>query len=57
LILDHVQLAMPEGGEAEARTFFVELLGMEEERKPATLARRLLVSVPTPITSSSTTRA
>ena len=38
--IDHVQLAMPEGGEPEARAFFVGLLGMREEAKPAELAAR-----------------
>ncbi len=38
--IDHVQLAMPEGGEPEAREFFVGLLGMREEAKPAELAAR-----------------
>lgn len=40
LQLDHVQLAMPAGQEAAARGFFVELLGMREEPKPAALASR-----------------
>lgn len=38
--LDHVQLAMPPGGEAEARTFYVDLLGLREVPKPAPLAAR-----------------
>ena len=38
--IDHVQLAMPPGGEAEARSFFVELLGFEEIPKPPRLAVR-----------------
>ncbi|SHI80414.1 VOC family protein [Wenxinia saemankumensis] len=38
--LDHVQLAMPEGGEDAARAFFVGLLGMAEVEKPAALAGR-----------------
>jgi len=38
--LDHVQLAMPPGGEAEARRFYGELLGMEEVAKPSSLAAR-----------------
>lgn len=33
--LDHVQLAMPVGGEAQARAYFVDLLGMLERPKPA----------------------
>ena len=38
--IDHVQLAAPPGCEAEARRFFVELLGLQELRKPALLAVR-----------------
>jgi catechol 2,3-dioxygenase-like lactoylglutathione lyase family enzyme len=40
LAIDHVQLAIPLGGEAKARWFFVEVLGMREEQKPAELAAR-----------------
>ncbi len=36
--LDHVQLAIPAGGEDEARRFFVGLLGMREVPKPANLS-------------------
>lgn len=36
--LDHVQLAIPPGGEDEARWFFAGLLGMVEVEKPATLS-------------------
>ncbi|EAQ27888.1 hypothetical protein NAP1_09847 [Erythrobacter sp. NAP1] len=36
--LDHVQLAIPEGGEDEAREFFAGLLGMREVPKPANLS-------------------
>ncbi|GAA0273251.1 VOC family protein [Alteraurantiacibacter aestuarii] len=36
--LDHVQLAMPAGGEARARAFYVGVLGMAELPKPAHLA-------------------
>jgi catechol 2,3-dioxygenase-like lactoylglutathione lyase family enzyme len=36
--LDHVQLAIPEGGEDEARRFFGGLLGMTEVPKPANLS-------------------
>jgi catechol 2,3-dioxygenase-like lactoylglutathione lyase family enzyme len=35
--LDHVQLAMPEGGEAAARRFYGELLGLAEVAKPEPL--------------------
>ncbi|WP_373355235.1 VOC family protein [Pseudoroseicyclus sp. CXY001] len=38
--LDHVQIAIPEGGEALARGFWVALLGMEELAKPEALAGR-----------------
>ena len=40
LALDHVQLAMPAGGEAAARDFFGDLLGLPEIAKPAELAAR-----------------
>jgi catechol 2,3-dioxygenase-like lactoylglutathione lyase family enzyme len=40
LALDHVQLAMPAGREAEARAFYVGVLGLVERAKPANLARR-----------------
>jgi catechol 2,3-dioxygenase-like lactoylglutathione lyase family enzyme len=38
--LDHVQLAMPEGGEERAREFYHGALGIPEVAKPAYLARR-----------------
>ena len=38
--VDHVQLAMPPGGEALARTFFGDLLGIPEVPKPPELAKR-----------------
>ena len=38
--IDHVQLAAPEGCEAEARNFFAGLLGMPEITKPEALAAR-----------------
>jgi catechol 2,3-dioxygenase-like lactoylglutathione lyase family enzyme len=38
--VDHVQLAMPPGGEGEARAFYGELLGLTEQPKPAELAAR-----------------
>lgn len=38
--IDHVQLAMPEGGEDGARAFYGGLLGMDEVPKPPNLARR-----------------
>ena len=40
LALDHVQLAMPSGGEDAARAFYAGLLGMREQEKPDNLARR-----------------
>lgn len=36
--LDHVQLAMPEGGEDRARAFYAGVLGMTERPKPDHLA-------------------
>ena len=38
--IDHVQLAAPPGGEAAARRFFGEILGLTELPKPAALAAR-----------------
>ena len=38
--LDHVQLAMPAGREAEARAFYTGLLGIPELAKPPALAAR-----------------
>ena len=38
--LDHVQLAMPAGGEDAARIFYSEALGIPEVPKPANLAKR-----------------
>lgn len=38
--LHHVQLAMPRGGEEEARRFYAGVLGFEEVPKPEHLARR-----------------
>jgi catechol 2,3-dioxygenase-like lactoylglutathione lyase family enzyme len=40
LALDHIQLAMPAGREAEARAFYTDLLGIPERPKPPDLARR-----------------
>lgn len=36
--LDHIQLAIPDGGEPQARAFFTGLLGMREVAKPANLS-------------------
>ena len=38
--VDHVQLAMPPGGEASARGFYQAILGLEERPKPPVLAAR-----------------
>ncbi len=38
--LDHIQLAMPAGREAEARAFYGGVLGLREVAKPAPLAAR-----------------
>jgi catechol 2,3-dioxygenase-like lactoylglutathione lyase family enzyme len=38
--LDHVQLAMPTGGEGPARRFYGDILGLQEEAKPPHLAAR-----------------
>lgn len=38
--LDHIQLAMPSGGEDKARAAWQDLLGMKEEVKPEPLASR-----------------
>jgi catechol 2,3-dioxygenase-like lactoylglutathione lyase family enzyme len=40
LRIDHIQLAMPEGREAEARRFYAGLLGLREVAKPPGLAAR-----------------
>ncbi|MEM7701508.1 MAG: VOC family protein [Pseudomonadota bacterium] len=37
--LDHVQLAIAEGGEDEARAFYADLLGLHEVPKPPQLSR------------------
>jgi catechol 2,3-dioxygenase-like lactoylglutathione lyase family enzyme len=38
--LDHVQLAMPPGGEERAEAFYAGLLGLERRPKPEPLAAR-----------------
>jgi catechol 2,3-dioxygenase-like lactoylglutathione lyase family enzyme len=38
--IDHVQLAMPQGKEAEARAFYEDVLGIPEMQKPDNLAAR-----------------
>jgi catechol 2,3-dioxygenase-like lactoylglutathione lyase family enzyme len=40
IALDHVQLAMPPGGEPVARGFYAGLLGLTEIPKPSNLAAR-----------------
>ena len=40
LAIDHVQLAMPPGREADARAFYGTILGFDEVAKPAALAAR-----------------
>jgi catechol 2,3-dioxygenase-like lactoylglutathione lyase family enzyme len=40
LSLDHVQLAIPVGGEDRAREFYTGILGLSEVEKPAPMAGR-----------------
>ena len=40
LALDHVQIAIPPGSDAEARAFYGTLLGLRELDRPAVLAGR-----------------
>jgi len=40
LALDHVQLAMPDGGDASARAFYEGILGLPQVPRPASLANR-----------------
>ncbi|MHB8682015.1 MAG: VOC family protein [Acidimicrobiales bacterium] len=40
IAVDHVQLAMPAGGEDAARAFYETLLGLSEHQKPPVLATR-----------------
>jgi len=40
LRLDHIQLAIPAGGEDKGRAFYAGLLGLGEVEKPANLAGR-----------------
>jgi catechol 2,3-dioxygenase-like lactoylglutathione lyase family enzyme len=40
LAVDHVQLAMPAGHEADARAFYDAILGIPERKKPPELAKR-----------------
>jgi catechol 2,3-dioxygenase-like lactoylglutathione lyase family enzyme len=38
--IDHVQVAIPRGGEERARAFYQDLLGLPEQPKPPELAKR-----------------
>jgi catechol 2,3-dioxygenase-like lactoylglutathione lyase family enzyme len=40
LSIDHIQIAMPAGGEEKARAFYIKLLGFTEIPKPPELAKR-----------------
>jgi catechol 2,3-dioxygenase-like lactoylglutathione lyase family enzyme len=40
LSLDHVQVAIPAGGEDAARSFYIGILGFIEQTKPASMAGR-----------------
>jgi catechol 2,3-dioxygenase-like lactoylglutathione lyase family enzyme len=40
IVLHHVQLAMPQGREDDARSFYVAALGFAEVPKPESLAKR-----------------
>jgi len=40
LSIDHVQMAIPAGGEDSARSFYLDVLGFNEIPKPAELAKR-----------------
>jgi catechol 2,3-dioxygenase-like lactoylglutathione lyase family enzyme len=40
LSIDHVQLAIPRGREAEARSFYAEVLGLREVPKPEAMRAR-----------------
>jgi catechol 2,3-dioxygenase-like lactoylglutathione lyase family enzyme len=40
LSLDHVQVAIPAGGEEAARSFYVGILGFTEQQKPDAMAQR-----------------
>jgi len=40
LSIDHVQLAMPSGGEEKTRLFYINILGFTETPKPPELAKR-----------------
>lgn len=40
LVIDHVQLAIPEHGEEKAKEFYINILGFHEIPKPSNLAKR-----------------
>jgi catechol 2,3-dioxygenase-like lactoylglutathione lyase family enzyme len=40
LAIDHIQLAIPKGGEEKARSFYMDVLGLTELPKPPELAKR-----------------
>jgi catechol 2,3-dioxygenase-like lactoylglutathione lyase family enzyme len=40
LAIDHIQLAIPKGGEEKARSFYADILGLTELPKPPELAKR-----------------
>ena len=40
LEIDHVQIAIPKGGEDDGRAFFGELLGLDELPKPSDMSAR-----------------
>ena len=40
LSLDHVQVAIPAGGEESARSFYIGILGCTEQVKPASMSGR-----------------
>lgn len=40
IALDHIQIAIPEGGEEQARAFWSGLVGLTEIEKPAALKAR-----------------
>jgi len=40
LVLDHIQIAIPKGGETQCRAFWGDLVGLHEIPKPETLQAR-----------------
>lgn len=40
LAIDHVQIAIPEGGETQARPFYEDFLGLKQVAKPVSMATR-----------------